>query len=162
MILIGFDPGFGQHNATGLAILDLDAGTVIDRRALRATGTTDDARLASLVVGICAACTDAAALGATLCACELPVHGPNQRAITGLAKVAGIVIAGATLVGLPCVSVQPAEAKLALAGRGNATKQDMLKAAWQQFGLTGQLTDAEADAIGIALAGAAKWKEQHL
>jgi Holliday junction resolvasome RuvABC endonuclease subunit len=140
--------------------MDTDTDTVIERRALRAHGGPDDERLASLVVPICAACTNAKAVGAVLCACELPVHGPNLRTIAGLARVAGVILAAATLVDLPCVSVQPAEAKQALTGRGNADKHQMLDAAWRQFGLTGKLTDAEADALGIALAGAAKWQEK--
>lgn len=156
MIALGFDPGYGQHNVTGWAVIDTEGACVVARGKLKATGVTDDERLASLVNQVAAVIR---AQACDVCVYELPVHGPNQRSIAGLARVCGVILACATLRGLPCVSVQPAEAKQALTGRGNATKQDMIAAAWRQFALQGALCDAEADAIGIALAGEAHMRE---
>jgi len=158
MIVLGFDPGFGQRNATGCAMVDTTTQQMLVRLAQPATGKGDSVRLASLVKPIQAAIAEAGRLGAELCVYELPVHGPNQRTIAGLARVCGIILACATLADLPCVNVQPAEAKLALTGWGNADKHAMIAAAWLQFGLRGNITDAEADAIGIALAGANKMR----
>jgi Holliday junction resolvasome RuvABC endonuclease subunit len=163
VIVIGCDPGFGVRNVTGWAVVDTANDTVLARGTLKATGDGDDARLASLVSPLREVIDQAHFLQhVELCAYELPVHGPNQRTIAGLARVCGLILACATLAALPCVSVQPASAKLALTGKGNADKRAMIAAAWQQFGLHGALTDAEADAIGIALAGAAQWMEAHL
>jgi len=55
-------------------------------------------------------------------------------------------------VGVSVVWVHPSKAKAALAGRGDAEKEQMIRMAAARFGEV--LSEHEADACGIALAGA--------
>lgn len=52
------------------------------------------------------------------------------------------------LAGKPIVEVSPASAKLALAGKGNCSKDDM-QAAAKAYGIAGEHA---SDALGVALA----------
>ena len=167
MIALGFDPGFGLRNCTGWALVDTGEQKVLARGTVKATGDGDDKRVGSLVGQVMDVCQKAPRITnlasgqdvTVLCAYELPFRGPNQRTVAGLARVCGVIHTCAVQCGMVVVSVQPAEAKIALTGYGAADKRQMVAAARMQFGLEGQLTDAEADAIGIALAGAAKAME---
>lgn len=76
--------------------------------------------------------------------------GENVQTARKLGLVGGAVITAATLNGLAVREVQPKNAKRALTGAGNATKEDMIIAARQQFGLDA-ISEHEADAIGVAL-----------
>lgn len=68
------------------------------------------------------------------------------------------VLAWAEAWALPVVTVGVAAAKIALTGRGNATKEQMVAGAHRAFGgLPETLTDDEADAMGVALAADAAW-----
>lgn len=93
------------------------------------------------------------AQGLALVAYEASWAGDNVQTTRKLALVGGAVVGVAASYGLPCVEVQPAEGKRALAGVASADKAAMMAAAHQQFGLL--LSEHEADAIGIALHAAA-------
>jgi Holliday junction resolvasome RuvABC endonuclease subunit len=74
-----------------------------------------------------------------------------MRAISASAwRERGGAATAAGEAGIVAHLVTPSQAKLALAGRGNADKQMMIDAVRQQFGRT--VPKDQADAVGIALA----------
>ena len=84
-------------------------------------------------------------------AIEAPV-GQFTKAVIPQARVSGALMATARLKGLHVVEVSPAAAKRRLAGHGNATKEEMQRAA-AGYGVCGEHA---ADAVGVALAAAGK------
>lgn len=62
-------------------------------------------------------------------------------------NVQGAILALAGQRNIPTIKISPAAAKIALSGRGNASKGDMQKAA-EQHGVTGEHA---SDALGVAL-----------
>lgn len=75
--------------------------------------------------------------------------GQNLQTTRKLTLVGGVVVGVALARGLAWCEVQPAEAKLALAGDSGADGATMRLAAFRQFGAT--LTEHEASALGVAL-----------
>jgi Holliday junction resolvasome RuvABC endonuclease subunit len=157
---VGVDPGYGERNATGWAIVDdtflLACGT------LRVQGHDDDLRLLALAEQLRGALDRNIPIGRVWsCGCELPIFGPNLRVIATLARINGLVTGYCAEHGVRIYSIQPSAAKQALSGNGAADKAEMIRAAQQQFPQYVRVThDAEADAIGIALAARACWLAQ--
>ena len=160
LVWVGIDPGYGERNATGWAIVDdaylLACGT------LRVHGGDDDLRLLDLSEQLRRTLDVAIPAGRPwACGCELPVFGPNLRVIATLGRINGLVTAYCAGRGVRIYSVQPRAAKLALSGNGAADKTEMIRAAQQQFPQYVRVQhDAEADALGIALAARALWLAQ--
>ena len=78
----------------------------------------------------------------------------TQRARAASAMLVAFVRGGLTAElrarGIPVVEVTPQAAKVALTGRGDATKRQMQEMSHQRFGVT--LAQDAADALGIGLA----------
>ena len=89
--------------------------------------------------------------GVTLLAVEWPYVGENPQSALDLAACCGAALAAAGEAGVTTHLVSPAQAKQALVGVGNATKEQMIAAVRVQFGRA--LPKDQADAVGIALAG---------
>lgn len=87
-----------------------------------------------------------------LLAYELPHVRSNVQTAIKLAHLCGIVRRIAKQARIPIQAVQPTQAKQALTKSGAATKQQMVASACALFGVA--LTEHEADACGVALAGA--------
>jgi crossover junction endodeoxyribonuclease RuvC len=85
-----------------------------------------------------------------LLAVEWPYVGENPQSALDLAACCGAALASAGEVGIPAHLISPAQAKQALAGVGNAPKEQMIAAVRLQFGRT--VPKDQADAVGIALA----------
>lgn len=79
-------------------------------------------------------------------AIESPV-AQFAKAVIPQARVSGAVLARAALFGLHVIEVTPSQAKRRLCGLGNASKDEMQRAALC-YGVTGEHT---SDALGIAL-----------
>lgn len=161
MIVLGIDPGLTRQNPTGLAILD-DRLFLVDCHSISPKGDGWQQVVGMIAVNI------ARFLGSwvkddPLIACnilisyELPHVATNPQATIKLAHICGIIVANAMQYGFPVIGIQPSEAKKALTGKGNASKDEMIAAAQQQFGLS--LPKDIADACGIALAGLAKYRK---
>lgn len=76
------------------------------------------------------------------------------RSVLQVAQVAGAIRGVAETLGIPVVDVSPQRAKLALTGKGDATKEEMLTAVERQYGLRlARSAEHAADALGIAIAG---------
>ena len=81
---------------------------------------------------------------------EHPWYGKNLQTALTLGIAFGYVSSEAQRRGYAVFKISPAEAKRALAGKGNADKQQMIAGVKTKIGLT--VSADEADAIGVALA----------
>jgi len=148
-VVLGLDPGFTKQNPTAVAMVRLS-----DRHLLGRSLFVPDVELPweERLPGLLAWLDEYIGMRREIeaLAYEIPFSGPNQAVGIMLAHIGGVAQTLAWLHGLRCVKVRPAQAKLALAGKGNATKDDMIAAAAKVFGQN--MTKDEADACGIALA----------
>ena len=151
MIILGVDPGLTSRNPLGLALVDTGKGALLDHRAhpLDESVPWQD-RLASIMEFLDGYLSERQAIEAV--AYEIPFSGPNRMVGIMLAHVGGLVRALAWLHELPCAMVHPAQAKIALSGKGNASKDEQIQAALERYGV--ELSKDAADAVGVALAGA--------
>ena len=83
--------------------------------------------------------------------------GKNPQVTMTLSKQWGVVFGILSRYGIYSIRIQPTQGKKALTGSGRATKEQMVQFA-QQMGMSGD-NDNVADAIGIALAARAIYKE---
>ncbi len=132
----------------GWIILD---GTVRDQGTIKLTGAdiADRCRQAFAAVGLIIEThpdIDCVAI-------ESPV-ARYAKAVIPQARVSGAVLARAALFGLHAIEVTPSQAKRLLTGQGNATKEEMQRAA-ACYGVTGEHA---ADALGVALFAAGRVK----
>ena len=132
----------------GWIILD---GTVRDQGTIKLTGAdiADRCRQAFAAVGLIIEThpdIDCVAI-------ESPV-ARYAKAVIPQARVSGAVLARAALFGLHAIEVTPSQAKLALTGRGNASKENM-QARAIACGVSGEHA---ADALGCALAALGRVK----
>lgn len=163
MLVIGVDPGLG-NSPTGVALVRFAGLTphLVGAWTIRPRGRDWQARiddvLGQLLALISPRVPVLAPRGPVLLSYELSYIGKNAQSALHLAQLGGGVRGVALALGLRVVAVQPSESKLALAGRGGATKEQMIAKARQVFGV--RLTEHEADACAHALAGEAKLRRQ--
>jgi hypothetical protein len=160
MRIAGVDIGFTKESPLALVVVEMghkpellhcemfyplpgDKGKGWER-AVDGIGEQLDARLA--LAGFDSSYLD-------LVAYELSHVRVNPQTAIKLAHMCGIVRRIATTACIPVVGVQPSQVKVALVGIGNATKEQMQRMAHALFGE--DLSEHEADAVGVALAGAA-------
>ena len=161
MHCFGVDPGYAT-SPTGVALVRFDALTphLVGAWTIRPRGRDWQARiddvLGQLIALVCH--PERRRLGPLLLSYELSYIGENPQSALRLAQLGGGVRGVALALGLRVVAVQPSESKLALAGRGGATKQEMIDKARQVFGPG--LSEHESDACGHAMAGEAKVRNQ--
>ena len=161
--VFGVDPGYAT-SPTGISLLRFDGLTphLVDVWTVRARGREWQARiddvLGQLLALISPRVPVLAPRGPVLLSYELSYIGKNAQSALHLAQLGGGVRGVALALGLRVVAVQPSESKLALAGRGGATKQEMIDKARQVFGHA--LSEHEADACAHALSGEAKLRRQ--
>ena len=159
----GVDPGFAS-SPTGVALVRFDGLTprLVGAWTIRPRGRDWQARiddaLGQLLALISPRVPVLAPRGPVLLAYELSYIGENPQSALRLAQLGGGVRGIGLMLGMRVVAVQPSESKLALVGRGGATKQEMIDKARQVFGRS--LTEHEADACAHALAGEAKLRRQ--
>ena len=80
--------------------------------------------------------------------CEDQFMGKNARTLAALSCVKGVVMLAAEESGVPVYTYPPAAVKLAVAGRGNAAKGEVLEAIKALTGAKPKTLD-ESDAIAI-------------
>ena len=159
----GIDPGFAS-SPTGVGLLRFDAliPALVGAWTIRPRGRDWQARiddaLGQLLALISPRVPVLAPRGPVLVSYELSYIGENPQSALRLAQLGGGVRGIGLMLGMRVVAVQPSESKLALVGRGGATKQEMIDKARQVFGRS--LTEHEADACAHALAGEAKLRRQ--
>ena len=80
-------------------------------------------------------------------------------------ELIGVLAANAWHYGSDIIRIAPLSAKKALTGSGKASKERMVEAMSKYHGAPEGLSKAKreavADALGIVLAGVAKWEESH-
>lgn len=159
MIVLGIDPGLTRKNPTALAFLN-DSGKLLSSETFAPARTkmpwidfvwTLTGELSPIIA------KHQVGNGIEFIAYELPHVATNPQASIKLAHVCGVIVGVAASFDIPVIGVQPSEAKKALTGKGNASKEEMIAAAQRQFGLS--LPKDVADACGIALAGLAKYRK---
>lgn len=82
----------------------------------------------------------------------IAIESPVARfgsAVIAQARVSGVLLATASEHALLVVEIAPQHAKQALVGKGNASKAEMIAAAWERYGVRGEHA---SDALGVALA----------
>lgn len=156
MKVAGVDPGL---SACGYVLLDLDRRDVdalLDHALVKTKpshGTEAERRaivLAALKPIIRS--VDLVAIETQYLGGEGPARGRIASNVAQVRSVATAIEDYCGERGVPVAWVAPASAKLALAGHGKAVKEQMVAAARGRFGAV--LSEHEADAVGIALAGA--------
>ena len=151
MIALGIDPGITRENPVGAALVRWPLGeaspVLLGAATLRPVGSEP---LALFLGRLGLRLRTDWLNNVELAGVEWPYIGENPQSALDLAACCGVVLGAAGEAGIRCLQVSPAQAKLALAGRGSATKQMMIDAAHQQFGRA--LVKDAADAVGIALA----------
>lgn len=85
-------------------------------------------------------------------AIEEPFYGKNIQSMLKLGRAQGVAIAAAMVAGAPIAEYQPRSVKQAVAGKGNASKEQVAAMLQYQLGvaLTDHLADA-TDALAVAL-----------
>lgn len=162
MIILGLDCGLTKKNPTGVALIEtFGAGQRI--ALLRCTALSLlreredwewDRRVAMLALQINGLCR---AWYPDLIAWEVaPLMKGNAQTLIKLSHIGGIALGVAATLGVHHQIVSPSEAKRALTGKGNASKEQMIEAAWAGFGA--KLSKDMADALGVALAADALFR----
>lgn len=158
MRIAGVDIGFTRKSPLALVVLEMDgsAPVLVSHCVFRPAKDTKSWEEAIDYIGAnlseCFSVWGFDGHELSLLAYELPHVASNMQTTIKLAHLCGIVRNIARLCDIDVVGVQPAQAKAALAGHGGATKEDMVRMARLQFGV--DLSEHEADACGVALAGA--------
>ena len=158
----GVDPGYAT-SPTGVALLRFDDLTprLVGAWTIRPRGLGWQARIDDVLgqlISLIGRSRTLTGLGPVLLTYELSYIGENPQSALRLAQLGGGVRGIGLMLGMRVVAVQPSESKLALVGRGGATKPEMIDKARQVFGRS--LTEHEADACAHALAGEAKLRRQ--
>ena len=83
---------------------------------------------------------------------EIPVGSKSSKALRALAMVEGIVISALTQHKIPFKAIMARNVKLALTGKRNAEKEEILEVVKQHFPIDLTLTKVELFAISDALA----------
>lgn len=152
----GVDIGFTDINPTALAIVEVCPRPVLVHyesfypyKAAKWEGAIDHIGGS---LGACLALSGFDSDYLSLLAYEMPHVRTNTQTAIKLAHLCGIVRCVATTACISVTGVQPTQAKKALTGSGAAKKEQMVAAAFRLFGE--RMSEHEADACGIALAGA--------
>jgi Holliday junction resolvasome RuvABC endonuclease subunit len=158
MKVLGIDPGLTLVNPTAVVLLDTDKDVlVLHAVSVLDVSTVWEDRFLGVIAFLDHHINGGAAVD--LVAYEIPFCGPNPLVAVMLSHIGGAARTLAWLSGCPSVKVAPTQAKVALASKGSANKEQMITAALSRWGVT--LTKDEADAAGVAVAGAQLWEAKH-
>lgn len=159
MMILGIDLGITRAAPCASALYDARADRVIETRSYQPARDSDtpDERIGEIALSI-SRYIDSLTAEPVALAYEMSHFQKNPQTALKLAKMAGALVFIASAHSLEVYEIQPVQAKLALAGYDKAEKADMQRAALQQYRLT--LSSHEADAVGVALAGAAMMKRE--
>ena len=162
-LIIGIDPGL----TTGFASYAPETDEVISAVTLytRPSDGSDADRLTKLARGLSLLLPMPEGMQVTL-AIEVQHarSGPHAAKLSadtmrGPAAVRGMLMFLADQRGWKVVEVQPADANRALSGVSNPSGKQMVAMALQRYGV--KCSQHAADAVGFALAGDAREKEDH-
>ena len=158
MKVLGIDPGLTLVNPTAIVLLDTDKNVlVLHAISVLDVGKVWEDRFLDVIAFLDHYINGSAAVD--LVAYEVPFCGPNPLVAVMLSHIGGAARTLAWLSGCPSVKVASTQAKVALASKGSANKEQMIAAALSRWGAT--LTKDEADAAGVVVAGVQLWEERH-
>jgi len=146
--IVGVDAGTYR---AGIAVLDARGERLYSGQVALGTGTLG-ARLSRLRVALQNTINEHQP---THVAVETPIRYRSDAHRGGSGSVGqgyGLVCQLADELGLPLLDVSPAQAKLALTGAGNASKELMVAAARRRFRLA-TVGEDESDGLGVCLVG---------
>jgi Holliday junction resolvasome RuvABC endonuclease subunit len=150
--ILAVDCGLSRANPTGVVVLDFEPEPRLVRNIeLLLVGSMSWQEAVDGVGNMLALLVEQ--LQPDAIAYEMPHARINIQTALKLAHLGGTVRRVAAAVDIPCQDVQPAQAKKALTKNGAATKPQMMRSAKALLGK--DLSKDEADAAGVALAGAA-------
>jgi crossover junction endodeoxyribonuclease RuvC len=146
MRVLGIDPG---TVATGWGVIDESRQSLkyVAGGVIRARGALP-ARLNLIFEGV------RSILGAHSPACiglEKTFVGENVQSAFRLGEARGVILLAAEIAGIRVVEYAPAEVKVAVAGQGRASKDQMQAMVSRLLGLGGEIAADEADALGVAV-----------
>lgn len=161
---MGVDPGTRRQNPTGICVMD-DRENIVYLGEIKPHAWSDEwmARVPDIGDSVMEIAREwSVDLG--LIAFEAPIlqrgNGANPESLAPMWALVGMVLGVGRTLACPVVRVQPNEAKLALTGQATAEKQAMQAVA--RLLVQRETSSHEADAIGIARAGRAKWEALRL
>jgi crossover junction endodeoxyribonuclease RuvC len=94
---------------------------------------------------------------------EAPYHGLNSRSLIVLAEARGALLAEIARHGVEVVEYSPAEVKVAVAGHGRASKEQVARMVKLQLGVDTELLRADTtDALAVAICGARRFRMDRL
>jgi crossover junction endodeoxyribonuclease RuvC len=146
MRVLGVDPGTVN---TGWGVIEADGHRLrrIASGVIRARGALAPrlARMHAQAVEILAA------FAPTCLSLEKTFVGENVQSAFRLGEARGAILVAAAAATVPVQEYSPAEIKLAVAGTGRATKQQMQVMVARLLGMDADLASDEADALGAAI-----------
>lgn len=154
LCVLGLDPGLTASSPTGVALVRGDV--LMDSRCVELDGAGDWGERLDHVIDFLEKYFEAHQAVIEAAAYEIPFTGPSRKVGIMLAHVGGVLRAVAWRYGVMVAQVYPSQAKLALAGSGQAGKERMIEAARERFGR--EVTKDEADAIGVSVAAKEMFK----
>jgi crossover junction endodeoxyribonuclease RuvC len=146
MRVLGIDPG---TVATGWGIID-EAGNslrYVTGGVLRARGSLAS-RLNVIFEGIRQVLVEHRPACVGL---EKTFVGENVQSAFRLGEARGVILLASEMAGVRVVEYAPAEVKVAVAGQGRATKDQMQLMVRRLLGISNDLAPDEADALGVAI-----------
>jgi len=164
MIVLGIDPG---TRLVGFAVVEGDAGSRSAKRILSLTldcrssklKTAEKLRFITKRISLKLAELKHSQYQINIISLEKTFHGCNPQTTLRLGEVRGAILL--TLASYNVIDIQATTVKKLIAGKGNASKDAVRKAALNLIGEPNlEIGYDEADAIAIALAGLYKAGEQ--
>ena len=162
LLVVGIDPSLRCTGITALAFPGPKLVATAEVNGVPLVNLSDRERADTIVAQIRRFIETVEGMGVPveLVGIETPVMNRNAKVYGRLVRLGEAIERG---VARPIMQVTPSEVKLALAGRGNATKDQMVRAAEDEFrvNLPGNKAgkEARADAIGVALAAYARFRD---
>src|SRR3990170_570974 len=147
--VLGIDPGLASTGIAAVARIDRRPRILMAGTIRTATGLPEPSRLRIIADAVRGAIAEhhPAAL-----AVERVMWGSNKTSALSVARATGVVMLAAAEAGIPVEEYPPLDVKMAIAGMGNADKQQMRVALVRTHRLEGvpEQPDA-ADAVAVAL-----------
>jgi crossover junction endodeoxyribonuclease RuvC len=160
MLILGLDPG-SRH--TGWAVLAVSGSRLrpVGQGRWSPSATLSlPPRLAFLVENLQEVLSRFELATAVV---ESPYHGLNTRSLIVLAQARGALLAEIARHRIEVVEYSPAEVKVAVAGHGRASKEQVARMVGLQLGLdTGALQADTTDALAVAICGARRYRMDRL
>jgi crossover junction endodeoxyribonuclease RuvC len=146
MRVLGIDPG---TVATGWGIIDESGNSLkyVSGGVLRARGSLAS-RLHVIFDGIRQVLSEHRPACVGL---EKTFVGENVQSAFRLGEARGVILLAAEIAGVRVVEYAPAEVKVAVAGQGRATKDQMQLMVGRLLGIPSDIASDEADALGVAI-----------